>query len=499
MENCVLELSGICKSFSGNQVLKDVSLKVKKGEVLGLVGENGAGKSTLVKIITGVYSLDAGALFLDGTAAGFSNPLEALAQGIAIIHQELNLFQNLRVFENIYLDREEYRDRLGRIDIAGMKRDAGTVIASLGADIDPEATVADLSIREQQIVEIARAISANVKVLIMDEPSAALTEEEVQKMFLVIEKLKGREVSIIYVSHRMHEIKQICERVAVLRDGVIAGVLDMKGCNISDIVTLMVGRDIGNYYPHTRHTVGEVVLEAENLCCRNVMNVSLQVRRGEILCLYGLAGSGTTELAECLFGIEKAFSGTVRVLGKAIKGGSPDRAIRQGIGYIPSDRRSEGIIPEMSLEDNLILASYKEDCRYTFLRRGLITKEAQEWRDELHIRSTGTKQRLSLLSGGNQQKVVLAKWLKTKPHLLIMNEPTRGVDIGAKAEIYALINGLAEKGLAVLLISSEVPEVLGMADRVLVMNRARIAGEYPVEECSQELLLQAASGGGVRR
>ena len=498
MKDYVLSTSGICKAFAGNKVLKNVDFQIKYGEVVGLVGENGAGKSTLMKIITGVYSMDSGEILLDGRKVSFENPLEALAGGVAIIHQELNLFRNLSVYENIYLNRKEYRDNLGRINRKKMESDALEILKMLGADINASVLVENLSIREQQVVEIARAVSANTKVLIMDEPSAALTEEEVQKMFAVIRKLKEQGVAVIYASHRMNEIKQICDRVVVLRDGKNVGTLEMADSDIQDIVTMMVGREISDFYPKTEHTIGEAVMEVKDLSCRGVHHASFQVKSGEIVCLYGLAGSGITELAECIFGIEKARGGEVRVGGIPLHHITPAKAIEHGIAYVPADRRGEGIIADMSIEKNLILASYEEDSRLLFLKRKQIAEETGAWRKRLNIRSTGGRQRLMYLSGGNQQKVVLAKWLKTRPKILILNEPTRGVDIGAKAEIYAQIDSLANEGLAVLLISSEVPEVLGMGDRVIIMNKGCFTGELDVKECNQEVLLRAASGGGIQ-
>ena len=494
MDEYALRVAGISKAFSGSRALKGVDFAVKAGHVVGLVGENGAGKSTLMKIITGVYAADSGVIYLNGRPVSFQNSLQALGAGIAMMHQELNLFGNFSVYENIYLDRKNYRNFIGRIDRAKMKRDALVLLQALGSDIDADAQVSSLSIRERQIVEIARALSADAKVLIMDEPSAALTEDEVRKMFEVVRALKARGVAVIYVSHRMNEIKQICDSVAILRDGENQGELPMNQYEIRDIVTKMVGREIENYYPRRKHSAGAPVLEVEGLCSGLLKDVSLRVMSHEILCLYGLAGSGITELAECLFGLRRISSGDVRVRGARLGGLNPSKAIRNGIAYVPPDRRNEGIVSDFSVEDNVILASYGKYSLFSFLRRKRAAQAARKAVRDFKIRTTGIKQKIRYLSGGNQQKVVLAKWLETDPSVLILNEPTRGVDIGAKAEIYAQIDGLAAEGMGILFITSEVPEVIGMADRVLVVNKGKIAAELRAEECSQEKLLAYASG-----
>ena len=494
MAEYVLQVRGISKTFSGTRALNGVHFAIKPGEVVGLVGENGAGKSTLMKIITGVYGADSGTILLEERAVGFKNSLEALRAGIAMMHQELNLFRNISVYENIYLDRKDYRNCFGRIDRNKMKRDARELMQKLGAALDVETKAAYLSIREQQIVEIARAVSSNAKVIIMDEPSAALTEGEVQNMFEVVRTLKNRGVAVIYVSHRMNEIKQICDRVTVLRDGENAGELLMARHEIRDIVTKMVGREIENYYPKQKRIGGRTILEVEGLQSGLLKDISFRVREHEVVCLYGLAGSGITELAECLFGLRRSRQGKVRVNGTALTQITPAKAIRHGVAYVPPDRRSEGIVADQSIENNIILASYKKSSIYSFLQRKKITDIARGAMRKLNIKAVDSKQKIVFLSGGNQQKVVLTKWLETQPSVLILNEPTRGVDVGAKAEIYAQIDHLAAEGMGIVFITSEVPEVIGMADRVLVINKGRIASELQVEECSQEKLLAVASG-----
>lgn len=495
MSNSILQAIDICKSFPGTRALDHVDFQIARGEIVGLVGENGAGKSTLVKIITGVYTSDSGEIILESKPVSFKNSQEALQAGIAIMHQELNLYNNLSVYENIFFDNPEYRRKMDRIDKNKMRADAVGVLRTLGSDTNPEAQTGTLGIREKQIVEIARALSTSAKIIIMDEPTAALTEGEVRKLFEVIERLTERGVAIIYVSHRMSEIERICDRVVVLRDGRNAGELAMRKQNIiKDIVTLMVGREVDNFYPHQPTSAGEAILSVRGLCSGFLRDVSFDAKANEILCFYGLAGSGTTELAECIFGLQKIEKGSIQTQSGGKKMASPSASIRNGIAYVPADRRSEGIVKDMSVEYNLILSSYREDSTASFLRRKRIRDTALEYQKLFNIKMSGPEQQIMYLSGGNQQKVILSKWLKTKPRVLILNEPTRGVDIGAKAEIYAIIDNLAHSGIAVILISSEIPEVIGMCDRVLVMNRGRIVSELMSEQCSQEVLLKAASG-----
>ena len=489
----ILELHDIEKSFSGNHVLKKMNLDVLSGEVMGIVGENGAGKSTLMKIITGVYSLDRGEIRFEGKQVAFANSKDALHAGIAIIHQEFNLFQNLTVAENIYLDREEYRSRSGRIDWKKMRLDAQKVLAELGASFSVDTLVSELGVREQQLIEIAKAVSSHAKVLIMDEPSAALPQNEVQHLFNVIGLLKAKGCSVIYVSHRMQEIEEICDRVTVLRNGVNVGVLTTKENSIDHIITLMCGRKIQDYYPHKPLPFGKTALTVSDLSNRFVRNVSFEVREREILGIYGLAGSGSTQLAECLFGLSEIEHGTVETRKGVLKKTSPKSAMDLGIAYVPPDRRREGIVKELSIALNMVLSKLAEYSSGLLLNRTKIDRTAERYIEMLKISATSKNQVLSQLSGGNQQKVVLGRWLDANPDVLLLNEPTRGVDIGAKVEIYALIDDLAKKGLSIILISSEIPEVLGMCDRVLVMNKGEISGEFENCELTQETLLRAAS------
>lgn len=502
MNDIILRTEKITKGFFGVPVLKGIDFEVKKGEVMGLVGENGAGKSTLMKIVTGLYSLDSGDIFLDDRKVQFRDSKEAQEMGIAIIHQEFNLFSNLSVAENIFLDRKEYRNRLGKINWKKMKGDARAVLSDLGApDLDVEMPVRLLSVREQQLVEISKAVSANARVLIMDEPSAALPVSEVQKMFDVIKMLKSKGVAIVYISHRMMEIEQICNRVTVLRDGVSQGVIEIETGAIDRVISMMIGREITDYYPHSKRAFGETVLKVENLSGPCVEKVDLHVRKGEVVGLYGLAGAGTTEVAEMIMGLQKYKNGNVSFENKIIAGNSIQSSMNAGIGYIPSDRRQEGVVVKMPIDQNIILANLKKYKGKFLINQKEIVHSVESHIKKLQIKCVDTGQQVQRLSGGNQQKVVLAKWLDRNPRMLILNEPTRGVDIGAKSEIYRLIDELASEGMPILLISSEVPEVLGISDRIIVMCRGRVTGEYENEYVGQDVLLKAASsamGGGVK-
>ena len=466
----ILKTKGITKSFFGNEVLKGVDLDVLSGEVHGLVGENGAGKSTLMKIITGVYTKNSGQIFLDGREVDFSDPGKARLAGVSIIHQEFNQFSNLSVAENIFLDRKEYRNSLGFVNWKKMRDDAKKVLGDLGASFDVEMPERLLSVREQQLVEIAKAVSSNCRVLIMDEPTAALPENEVGKLFEVIRVLKEKGVAVIYISHRMKEIEQICDRVTVLRDGKKVSTLEMEAGRIDEVISQMIGKSITNYYTHSQRTAGEAILEVRNLSGHGVHDVSLELHRGEVLGLYGLAGSGATETAEMIMGLLRPLQGSVFMGGKKLLMKNINESMNAGIGYVPSDRRQEGIIVNMPI--SRVAAAI----------------------ESLKIKCVSSSQEVMRLSGGNQQKVVLAKWLDRNPQVLILNEPTRGVDVGAKSEIYRLIDDLANNNLAILFISSELPEVMGVSDTITVMCRGHITGSFTKAEIGQDTLLKAASG-----
>jgi ABC-type sugar transport system ATPase subunit len=489
----VLQTKGIEKSFFGVQVLKGIDFEVCEGEIMGLVGENGAGKSTLMKIITGLYTNDGGEILFEGKPVVFSDPSKARDMGISIIHQEFNLFSQLSVAENIFLDRKDYRNRCGIIDWKKMYGDAEHILKELGTDMDVRKPARQLSVREQQLVEIAKAVSARAKVLIMDEPSAALPDNEVQKMFHVVRMLRDRGVAIVYISHRMKEIEEICNRVSVLRDGRNEGVVEMSKGKVDDVISMMIGREISDYYPHSKRSFGEAVLRVEGVCGKGIEETSMEIRSGEVVGLYGLAGSGTTDFAETVMGLSERTAGKVFYKGQEIKKDSIKAAMDAGMGYVPPDRRKEGIIVMMDITQNTVMANLKAYEKAGVLQTKKIYEKVEGHVGNLQIKCAGQGQQVLRLSGGNQQKVVLAKWLDRNPGLLILNEPTRGVDVGAKSEIYKMIDRLANEGLGILMISSEVPEVLGVSDRVVVMCRGRVTGEYMNEGIGQDVLLKAAS------
>ena len=496
MTEDILSTKQITKSFFGVKVLKGIDFGVRPGEIMGLVGENGAGKSTLMKIITGLYTFDGGEIIYEGKPVSLPDAGKARDIGISIIHQEFNLFSNLSVAENIFLDRRDFRNRLGQVNWKRMNAEAARVLGELGAKFDVTLPVRMLSVREQQLVEITKAVSTNAKVLIMDEPSAALPDNEVQNMFDVVRVLKARGVAVIYISHRMKEIEQICDRVTVLRDGMNVGVLEMDSCKIDDVIARMVGREIEDYYPHTKREPGEDVLTVEGVTGDGLKSVSLAVRRKEVVGLYGLAGSGSTELAEMLMGLRDMPKGGVRLMGKPVRKNDVNASMGAGFAYVPPDRRQEGIVVNLPIQDNIIMANLPHYEKSKLLQSKRIDESVARHIQNLGIKCTGPEQTVMSLSGGNQQKVVLSKWMDRNPTLLILNEPTRGVDVGAKSEIYRLIDELASSGLAILLISSEVPEVLGISDRILVMCRGKITGDYENHNLGQDTLLKAASGTG---
>lgn len=490
----ILKTKGITKSFFGNEVLKGVDFDVLSGEVHGLVGENGAGKSTLMKIITGVYTKNSGQIFLDGREVDFSDPGKARLAGVSIIHQEFNQFSNLSVAENIFLDRKEYRNSFGVVNWKKMRDDAKKVLGDLGASFDVEMPERLLSVREQQLVEIAKAVSSNCRVLIMDEPTAALPENEVGKLFEVIRVLKEKGVAVIYISHRMKEIEQICDRVTVLRDGKKVSTLEMEAGRIDEVISQMIGKSITNYYTHSQRTAGEAILEVRNLSGHGVHDVSLELHRGEVLGLYGLAGSGATETAEMIMGLLRPIQGSVLMDGRKLMMKSINESMNARIGYVPSDRRQEGIIVNMPISQNTILANLNSYDGRVMLNYKKIETRVKAAVESLKIKCVSPSQEVMRLSGGNQQKVVLAKWLDRNPQVLILNEPTRGVDVGAKSEIYKLIDDLANNNLAILFISSELPEVMGVSDTITVMCRGHITGSFSKTEIGQDILLKAASG-----
>jgi ribose transport system ATP-binding protein len=491
----LLMVRNVCKRFPGVRALHNVNLSLAKGEVLAVLGENGAGKSTLMKILAGVQQPDSGEILLEGQVVEIKSVHAALKLGIALIHQELNLADNLDVAANIFLGREPRK--LGLIDKARQCAEAKQFLAMVGLDIAPTTLVRDLTIGHQQMVEIAKALSVNARVLIMDEPTSSLTHKESEQLFKVIKDLSARGVSIVYISHRLSEVRAVAHRVVVLRDGENAGELATNGITHEAMVKLMVGRELSQYYPHEPHAAGEVVLAVKGLRTpvHPTKEIELTLRAGEIVGMAGLVGAGRTELLLTLFGVTPALGGTIEVAGKQMKIGSPIEAIAAGLALVPEDRKQQGVILEMAVKENLSLASLLRDQKSGFLNRAKENEISRQMIEQMRVKTPSDKQFVQFLSGGNQQKVVLGKWLAMNPKVLILDEPTRGIDVGAKSEIYGLMEELAGKGMAILFVSSDMEEVLGMSDRALVMHEGRITGELKREELSEEAVMQLATGG----
>ena len=491
----ILKLSNISKSFAGVRALKGVSFDLMAGEVHALVGENGAGKSTLIKVITGAHSPDEGTLEVGGKLIEGNDPVLAKSLGIAAIYQQPALFPDLTVAENIALGLEppgawrlvrwkERRDRARRL------------LERIGAAIDPETEVRRLAMPEQQIVEIARALGADAKILIMDEPSASLTDREVDRLFRVVRDLKTHGVGIIYISHRLEELPRVADRVTALRDGSLVGTRAMGEVDRSSLIRMMVGRELSSVFPKVEVPKGDVVLDVKGLNCRasGVHDVSFQVREGEMLGLAGLIGSGRTELARVLFGLTQADSGSILLDGEPVTVDSPGKAVEMGIAYVPEDRRRHGVILEMSVAANATLATLRAISNLGLLDFRKERAVASELVERLGVKTSSIDSPVGNLSGGNQQKVALARWLNTDPTVLILDEPTQGVDVGAKAEIHRLMGTLAAKGLAIVMISSELPEILGMSDRIAVMHGGTIVGTLDRDGATQEAILELALG-----
>ena len=491
----LLEVRGIGKTFPGVRALGGVNLSLEKSQVLSLIGENGAGKSTLMKILAGVQPPDEGEILLDGKPVEIQSTRDALDLGISLIHQELNLATNLSVGANVFLGREPLRG--GFIDESKIKQESVRFLEMVGLDVHPDTLVGNLTIGRQQMVEIAKALSVNSRILIMDEPTSSLSQAETENLFIVIKDLRDRGVSVIYISHRLGEVKELSDHVTVLRDGENAGELGREEVNHEAMVRLMVGRDLSEYYERKDRPKGDLALKVNKL--RTPVHpkheLSFSVASGEIVAVAGLVGAGRTEMLETLFGVTPALEGTIEVSGSEITIDSPIAAIEAGIALAPEDRKQQGLVIDMTVRENLSLAALKRDQKQAgFLD---ISKE-QEISDEMikamRVKTPNEDQVIRFLSGGNQQKVVLGKWLAMKPKVLLLDEPTRGIDVGAKSEIYTLMEELAESGVAILYVSSEMEEVLGMADRALVMHEGRITGELSRDELSEESVMRLATG-----
>ena len=489
----MLEMRGITKRFPGVTALDSVDFELERGEVHVLLGENGAGKSTLVKMLAGAYRPDEGEILLTGEAASISSATDAQKLGISTIYQEFNLVPQFTVAENIFLGRQPRR--FGVVDRRKMREEARKLLDRMKVLVDPDALVSNLGVAQRQMVEIAKALSLNARILIMDEPTASLSGQEVERLFEIVRGLKEEEVAMIFISHHLEEVSEIGDRVTVLRDGKVVDRVPASTKH-PELVRMMVGRSVEAQFPRRRAEVGEVLLEVKNLSREGVLeDVSFSLRAGEVVGVAGIVGAGRTELARAIFGADPGDAGEVWVEGRRMERGDPREAKRRGMGFVTEDRQGQGIVPPLSVAENLGLASLKRNTHVGLVNRREQRKQARKMIEDLNIRTPGPEQEIRFLSGGNQQKAVIGKWLLADSKVLIMDEPTRGIDVGAKVEIYELMNELTENGAGILMISSDLPEVLGMSDRILVMSGGRITGELSVEEANGENVMELATQG----
>ena len=496
MGNTILKMEHITKKFPGVLALDNVSFDLKSGEVHALLGENGAGKSTLMKVLSGVYIPNNGKIIFEGQPVNINSPISAQKKGIAIIHQEFNLFPELTVAQNIFIGREFHGKNKWILDDASQANAAQALLDKLNLDINPYTLVEKLTVAQQQMIEIAKALSVNAKILIMDEPTAALTESEIESLFDVTNMLKSQGVGIVYISHRLEELALIADRATVMRDGCFVGTVDYKFIRIDELISMMVGRDLGEIFPKRVNTPSEeIVLNVKNLCRKGVLHdINFHLKRGEILGFAGLMGAGRTEVARALFGADTIDSGEITLFGKPVTIDNVHKAIEIGIGYLTEDRKKEGLALGLSVNVNTMLSSYKEFSN----KCGIIDEQAcidksQDLKEKLKIKTPNLEQLAGNLSGGNQQKIIIAKWICKDTEILIFDEPTRGIDVGAKLEIYELINQLTAQGKSIIVISSELPEILGMCDRILVMRNGKITGELEAERATQENIMKYAT------
>jgi ribose transport system ATP-binding protein len=492
----ILEINNVSKSFPGVKALDDINLKIKRGEVHALVGENGAGKTTLIRIISGIYKADAGTVIYNGEDITNTNPHESIERGISSVHQDFRMVETLSVAENIFLGTPlTKRSIIGRnVDWANMKREAIKAVHSMGVDVDPNAIISDLSVAKKQVVEICKALQRNVTVLILDEPSAALTESEIETMFGLIKKMQERDITVIYISHRIEEIFQIADRVTVLRDGKTIITDEVKNLDRTSLIKHMTGRQIVDIYPQKNNKFGDMVLEVKNLNLKahKLKDISFSLKEGEILGITGLVGAGRTELVRAIFGADRYDSGEVYVKGKKIDAVSIVNMIKLNVGLVPEERKVEGFVPDFSVGKNITLAGINKIIKYSFLNNKLETNATTELIKLLRIVTPGANTTITSLSGGNQQKCIVGKWLYVDSDILIFDEPTRGIDVGAKQEMYKIIVNLAEQGKAIIIVSSELPEVLGICNRILVMCEGRITAELDGDKATQEQILNYA-------
>ena len=489
--NYILTLKNITKEFPGVKALDDVTINIERGTIHGLVGENGAGKSTLIKILAGIYQPNKGEIILDGKPCRFNSPIEARRAGISVVHQEIKLAEPLSVAENMFLGNVQLKN--GLVDWKGMRRRAREIVEDLGMDIDINAQVSSLTVAKKQIVEIMHAINNNSRILIMDEPSAVLTDRELEVMFRIVKQLRDEGITIIYISHRLDEIFGLCSNVSVLRDGCHIDTIPVASVDRQGLINMMVGREMGQEYPKEVGNVGGTILEVKNLSRGILQDISFEVKSGEVFGISGLVGAGRTELARAILGIGKPESGEVYVRGKKVHYRTFADAIRDGLGLIPEDRKLQGLVQIMSVKRNTTLVNMKRVLRAGVISSSLEEKLSKEYADKLHVVTPSMETEVQYLSGGNQQKVVIAKWLFQNSEILFLDEPTRGIDVGAKAEIYRLINRMAKEGKTIIMISSEMPELLGMCDRIMVMHEGHKMGELNAAEATQEKIMALCS------
>lgn len=492
-DNIVLKMQNISKSFPGVKALQRVNLEVKQGEVHALLGENGAGKSTLLKILAGAYVKDEGEIYINGKLIEHMDPKIAENLGISIIYQEFSCLPYLSVAENIFLGRQRVKSN-GMIDWNKCYEDSKKLLDRVGLKVDPKTLLKDLKVAEQQMVEIAKALSKSARIIVMDEPTASLTQREIDCLFQVIRDLKSQGVSIIYVSHRLVEIKEICDHITVLRDGSYIGNADVAAVTIQDMIRMMVGRNLTDMYPKSDAVIKDKILEVKNLSTVKIKNISFYVRKGEILGIAGLVGAGRTELARAIFGADPILEGAIIINSKTVKIKNPSDAISYNMGLVPEDRKRQGLILGMNVKENTTLASLKKFVKFGKLKLAEEEKISQNFVDKLRIVTPGIFEKANNLSGGNQQKVVLSKWLCSNCDILIIDEPTRGIDVGAKVEIYELMNELVRGGLGIIMISSEMPELIGVCDRILVMHEGTVTGELMRGDFSEEKIMAYAAG-----
>lgn len=489
--NYILTLKNITKEFPGVKALDDVTINIERGTIHGLVGENGAGKSTLIKVLAGIYQPNKGEIILDGKPCRFNSPIEARRAGISVVHQEIKLAEPLSVAENMFLGNVQLKN--GLVDWKGMRRRAQEIVEDLGMDIDINAQVSSLTVAKKQIVEIMHAINNNSRILIMDEPSAVLTDRELEVMFRIVKQLRDKGITIIYISHRLDEIFGLCSNVSVLRDGRHIDTIPVASVDRQGLINMMVGREMGQEYPKEVGNVGGTILEVKNLSRGILQDISFEVKSGEVFGISGLVGAGRTELARAILGIDKPESGEVYVRGKKVHYRTFADAIRDGLGLIPEDRKLQGLVQIMSVKRNTTLVNMKRVLRAGVISSSLEEKLSKEYADKLHVVTPSMETEVQYLSGGNQQKVVIAKWLFQNSEILFLDEPTRGIDVGAKAEIYRLINRMAKEGKTIIMISSEMPELLGMCDRIMVMHEGHKKGELNAAEATQEKIMALCS------